>query len=95
MRMQENTKQQLGKMKNGTLMDSQSQKRQRSVKGSTRPTESDFHSSSVNAKITRPPFGGIRLCQAGGKKAHHLTRIKETGCRQAAPVPSRAVMDGK
>ena len=58
-------------------------------------TGSDFHSSSVNAKITRPPFDGIRLCQAGGKKAHYLTRIKEMGCSQAVPVPSRAVMDGK
>ena len=58
-------------------------------------TKPDFHGSSVNAKITRPPFGRIWLCQAGVKKAHHLTRIKETGRSQAAPIPSRAVTDGK
>lgn len=68
MRMQENTKQQLDKM-NGTLNGQPVTETAEEGQREHSSTKPDSHSSSVNAKITRPPFGGICLHQAGGKKS--------------------------
>lgn len=52
-------------MKNGTSQGQPAAGTAEEVKGSTRrehsSTKPDFHGSSVNAKITRPPFGVKKL----------------------------------
>lgn len=96
MRVQENTKQQLDKIKKGILNGQPAPPK--TAEDSQRDhssTKSDFYSSSVNAKITLPPFCGISVCEAGDMKAYYLTRMEETEWSQTAPIPSRAVVYGK